>query len=41
MLAAEHPEVAEVEINPLVVQPHGVLAVDARARIDSGPGSIA
>jgi len=40
-LAAEHPEIAEVEINPLVVRPDGLLAVDACARIDSTPGRIA
>jgi acetyltransferase len=40
-LVAEHPEIAELEINPLVVRSDEVLAVDARARIDSTPGSIA
>ncbi len=40
-LAAEHPEIAEMEINPLVVQSRRVFAVDARARIDSAAGSIA
>ena len=39
-LAVDHPEIAEVEINPLIVQSHQVLAVDARARLDSTPGSI-
>ncbi len=29
-LVAEHPELSEVEINPLVAQPDGVCAVDAR-----------
>ena len=28
--AAEHPEVAEVEVNPLLVLPDGVTALDAR-----------
>jgi acetyltransferase len=39
-LAVDHPEIAEVEINPLIVQSHQVLALDARARLDSTPGSI-
>ncbi len=30
-LAYDHPEVAEIEINPLVVGGHGALAVDVRA----------
>jgi acetyltransferase len=30
-LAYEHPELKEIEINPLLVLPHGVLAVDIRA----------
>jgi acyl-CoA synthetase (NDP forming) len=29
-LAAEHPEIAEVEINPLLVTREGVLGLDAR-----------
>ena len=30
-LVAEHPELSEVEINPLVISPSGACAVDARA----------
>jgi acetyltransferase len=30
-LACDHPEIKELDINPLLVSPHGVLAVDARA----------
>ena len=40
-LAVEHPEIVEVEINPLIVRSQEVLAVDARARLDPTPGSIA
>jgi acetate---CoA ligase (ADP-forming) len=30
VVAAGHPELAEIEINPLLVMPHGALALDAR-----------
>jgi acyl-CoA synthetase (NDP forming) len=29
-LAAAHPELAEIEVNPLLVSPHGALGLDAR-----------
>jgi succinyl-CoA synthetase beta subunit len=38
-LAAEHPEVGEIEINPLLVLERGVLGLDARlARQSTDPG---
>ncbi|MCI4336814.1 MAG: acetate--CoA ligase family protein, partial [Thermoplasmata archaeon] len=33
-LAAERPEVLELDINPLIVRTHGVVAVDARVVFD-------
>jgi succinyl-CoA synthetase beta subunit len=30
-VTAEHPELAEVEVNPLLVLPQGAIALDARA----------
>lgn len=32
-----HPEVVEMDLNPLIVHPHGVVAVDARIRLEPGP----
>lgn len=32
-LAADHPEVAELDLNPVLALPNGALAVDARVRI--------
>jgi acetyltransferase len=32
-LAAEHPEISELDINPLLVDAEGVIAVDARIRV--------
>jgi hypothetical protein len=36
-LAEAHPEVAEIECNPVIVHPGGAVAVDARARVRRSP----
>jgi acyl-CoA synthetase (NDP forming) len=33
MLAEEHPEVAELDLNPIIARSDGCVVVDARARI--------
>ena len=37
-LAASRPDIAEIEINPLLVLPHGALALDARIIPAKGDG---
>ncbi|MEV0403128.1 GNAT family N-acetyltransferase [Actinoallomurus sp. NPDC050550] len=32
-LADDHPEIAEVDLNPIIARPDGVVAVDARVRV--------
>lgn len=36
-LAVEIPDIAELDINPLLVDPAGALAIDARVRLSSAP----
>ena len=36
-LADAHPQIAELECNPLIAGPGGVVAVDARARVEAAP----
>jgi acyl-CoA synthetase (NDP forming) len=40
-VAAARPEIAEVEVNPLLVLPHGALALDARIIHADGGGQDA
>jgi len=35
-LVEAHPEVVEMDLNPLIVHPNGVVAVDARIRLEAG-----
>lgn len=34
-LVADHPQIRDIEINPLVAHPKGVVALDARCRLDA------
>ena len=36
-LVEAHPEVVEMDLNPLIVHPAGAVAVDARVRLEAGP----
>ncbi|MBL8835366.1 MAG: bifunctional acetate--CoA ligase family protein/GNAT family N-acetyltransferase [Alphaproteobacteria bacterium] len=36
-LAADHPEVKELDINPLLAHPRGAIALDARIRVKAAP----
>jgi len=36
-LAAAHPEIAELDCNPVVVGPDGAVIVDARIRLAAAP----
>lgn len=40
-LVVAHPEVVEVEVNPLRATRHGLLALDAVLRLDGDPGDTA
>jgi acyl-CoA synthetase (NDP forming) len=37
VMVEAHPEIAELDCNPLIVTPDGAVIVDARVRIESGP----
>jgi acyl-CoA synthetase (NDP forming) len=32
-LAEDHPDIAELDLNPIIARPDGVVAVDARVRV--------
>jgi len=36
-LVEAHPEVAEMDLNPLIVHARGAVVVDARIRLEPGP----
>jgi acetyl coenzyme A synthetase (ADP forming)-like protein len=36
-LVEAHPEIAEMDLNPLIVSPVGAVVVDARVRVEPGP----
>jgi hypothetical protein len=36
-LAAAHPEIAELDCNPLHAGPHGAIVLDARIRVTAPP----
>jgi len=36
-LAAAHPEISELDCNPLLVSPDGALVLDARIRVSASP----
>lgn len=38
-LVEAHPEIAEMDLNPVIVLPHGAVIVDARIRIERGTAS--
>jgi acyl-CoA synthetase (NDP forming) len=38
-LAGAHPEIAEVDCNPLVAGPDGAIVVDARVRVAAAPAA--
>ena len=39
-LVADLPEVRELDVNPLLVTPRGIVALDARVLVDRGPGGV-
>jgi hypothetical protein len=35
-----HPEIVELDCNPLIATPHGAVIVDARLRVEAAPARL-
>jgi len=40
LLAAAHPAIAELDLNPVIASPGGALVVDARIRVEEPPAAV-
>jgi hypothetical protein len=39
-MVEEHPELVELDLNPLIATPQGVTVVDARVRVEAPPPAV-